>query len=173
MRAIITTMIARILTLTLLVLFASVANGQAGEFTVPLGKGNVTIAFPKSWTVSDIARGLEAKTKDDEVYVWAETYRENQSDQLMQEHEKYFAGQGVAVTGKVRSETKVVNGLTMTFMEVPATWKGDPTVLQYLLVDPGLPAGWKLLMTEWASPKGDKMYQPDLDSIIGSVSFSK
>lgn len=165
-------MIVRFLILPLIILFASAVGGQARTVTIPMGKGDVSIAFPDSWTVSDIARGLEAKTKDDEMFVWVEAYRETESDQLMKEHETYFTEQGVAVTGKVRTETRTVKGLAMTFMDVPSTWKGDPTVLQYLLIDPGTGSGWKLLLTEWASPNGDKTYQPDLDSILDSMSFS-
>jgi hypothetical protein len=166
-------MIARILTLTLFVLFASAAAGQARDVTMPFGKGTVTIAFPKSWNVSAIDRGLEAKTSDEEVFVWAEAITDAQIDQLMKEHRDYFTQQGVAVTGKIQSEAKIVNGLNMKVMSVPATWHGNPTVLQYLLVDPGLASGWTLMLSEWASPKGDKMYQADLDTIMNTLSFGK
>ena len=166
-------MIARILTLTALILFMSAAAGQARDVTMPIGKGTVTITFSKSWNVSNIERGLEAKTGDEEVYVWAEAFTDAQLDGLMKEHENYFTKQGLAVTGKIRSETKVVNGLNMKIMSLPATWHGDPTVLQYLIVDPGLASGWKLLLSEWASPKGDRLYQADLDTIMNSLSFGK
>jgi hypothetical protein len=172
-KAIIRLMTARALTIALFILFAAAGSGQARSLTIPIGKGGVTISFPKAWAVSDIDRGLESKTPDEEVYVWAETFRANESDTLMQEHESYFTKQGVAITGKPRSETRTVNGLTMTFLDFPATWNGAPTVLQYMLIDPGLPSGWKLLMTEWGSPKGDKMYQSDLNSIMDSISFGK
>jgi hypothetical protein len=166
-------MTARALTLALFVLLAAAGPGQAKSFTIPIGKGDATISFPNGWAVSEIDRGLESKTPDQEVFVWAETFRAKESDTLMQEHEAYFTKQGVAITGKARSETRTVNGMTMTFLDFPATWNGSPTVVQYMLIDPGLPSGWKLLMTEWASPKGDKMYQSDLNNIMDSISFEK
>ncbi len=169
-------MIARLATLTfgaLLILIASTAGSQARNYTVALGKGSVTIDIPKSWDVSDIDRGLEAKTVDEEVYVWAEAYTEAQVDKIMDEHGNYFGKQGVAITGKIKTDTRTVNGLSMKMLDVPATWNGDRTVVQYLLVDPGWPSGWKLMLTEWASPKGDKMYQKDLDTIMNGLTFNQ
>lgn len=163
-------MIARILLLPLLLVFA--VGAQARTVTVSMGKGDMSITFPNSWSVANIARGLEAKTGDEEVYVWAEAFRESQSDELMKEHEKYFTDQGVAITGKAKSETRTIKGLNLTIVDVPATWKGDPTVLQYLLIDPGAQGDWKLLLTEWASPDGDKTYQKDLDIIVNSLTFT-
>ena len=165
-------MIARILTLTALILFMSAA-GQARDVTIPIGKGTVTITFPKSWNVSNIERGLEAKTGDEEVYIWAEAFTDAGLDGLMQEHQNYFNKQGVVVTGKLHSETKVVNGFNMKMISLPATWHDEPTVLEYLIVDPALPSGWKLMVAEWASPKGDRMYQADLDTILNSLNFGK
>ena len=166
-------MIARILTLTALILFMSAAVGQARDVTIPIGKGTVTITFSKSWNVSNIQRGLEAKTGDEEVYISAEAFTDAELDRLMTEHQNYFTNQGVVVTGKLHSETKVVNGLNMKIISLPATWHGDPTVLEYLIVDPELASGWKLMVAEWASPKGDRMYQADLDTILNSLNFGK
>ncbi|MEI7713010.1 MAG: hypothetical protein WCI94_16355 [Rhodospirillales bacterium] len=156
---------------TLFVLLTSVAGSHAKDYVVALGKGSVVIPFSKSWDVSKIDRGIEAKTGDDEIYIWAEAYREDRVDTIMDEHGRYFAEQGVTIVGKIKSETRVVNGLQMKMLDVPARWKGDRTVVQYLLVDPGWPSGWKLMLTEWASPKGDRMYQKDMDAILNGLSF--
>ncbi len=157
---------------TLLILVASATGSLARNYTVSMGKGSVTIDFPKSFDVSDIDRGVEAKTGDEEVYVWAEAYTEAQVDKIMDEHGIYFSKQGVAVTGKIKTETRMVNGVSIKMLDVPATWHGDRTVVQYLLIDPGWPSGWKLMLTEWASPKGDKMYQKDLDTIMNGLTFN-
>jgi hypothetical protein len=166
-------MIGRFLALMFLVLLATTVAGHARTVSVQLGKaGSVAITFPKAWDVSDIERGVEAKTTDAEVFVWGEAYTEDLLDTVLKEHDAYFTKQGVTVTGKIQSESKVINGLNMKMLNVPATWHGKPTVLQYLLVDPGWKSGWKLMLSEWASPEGDTKYQPDLDSILNSLSFS-
>ncbi len=152
-----------------LLIFSSV--GHAKDYIVALGKGSVVIPFSKSWDVSEIDRGIEAKTGDEEIFIWAEGYKEEQIDRIMDEHGKYFTEQGVEIVGKIGTDSRTVNGLQMKMLNVPARWKGEPTVLQYLLVDPGWPSGWKLMLTEWASPKGDRMYQKDMDAITNGLSF--
>lgn len=157
---------------TLFFLFAFAADSRGQTVTVPLGSGSASITFPTTWKVSSVKRGPEAKTKDDEVYVWAEAVNDANFPTIMKEHEEYFTGQNVALKGPPKTETRKVNGLTMTVIEAQATWKGAPTMLQYLIVDPGFPSGWKLMLTEWASPEGDRQYQKDLDSIQNSLAFS-
>lgn len=153
-------------------LIASASGSLARNYSIPLGKGNVTVTIPSTWTVTDVDRGVWAKTPDEEVYVWVERFRDKQMDDIMGEHSAYLARQGVAVNGKPRTDTRVVNGLQMAMIDIPATWNGKRTVLQYLLVDPNLPSGWKIILTEWASPKGEKMYQTDLDTIMNKLSFT-
>ncbi|MSO99570.1 MAG: hypothetical protein EXR07_00755 [Acetobacteraceae bacterium] len=145
--------------------------GQAETFTVGPGNGFASVTFPDSWNVRQVNRGLEASTKDQEVYIWVEAYTEATLDKLRSEHEEYFTAQGVEVKGPPQIHTITKNGLEMKAMDVPAAWNGKRTVLRYVFFDPGLASDWKLMLSSWASPEGDKQYDAESTSILESVKF--
>src|SRR5580658_3194005 len=142
-------MFLRLSTVLLLVAVALpgfVTASHAG--TYPIGdKPIAVITIPESWKVKDIDRGLQASTKDDEVYFWAEIYPADGLNDIMAEHDAYYAKQKVDV-GKEDPKTQVikVNGVDAVLMHIVSpTWKGQPTVLEYVLFDPARKTGRKLL----------------------------
>lgn len=153
-------------------LFGVINAAQAG--TYPIGdKPIAVITVPESWKVKDIKRGLQAATKDDEVYFWAEIYPADGLNDLMAEHDAYYDKQGVDV-GKEDPKTQVikVNGVDALLMHIVSpTWKGKPTVLEYVMFDPSRKTGRKLMLSYWASPEGDKLYEADLNAMLASVKF--
>ena len=169
-------MIPRLLTL---ILFAALAGAGFGgpcvaeTFSIGPGKGFAKITIPDAWKPKEIDRGLEARSPDEEVYIWAEAFTDETIQTVMTEHEAYFTKQGVQVTGQAKIVELTRNGLKMKALDVPATWKGIKTVLQYVMIEAGLPSGQKLLLTEWASPEGDKMHDPVTTAILNSVVFGK
>jgi hypothetical protein len=148
-----------------------VGVGHAGSYTIGPGSGFATIVMPNSWHVTVTNTGLETATKDEEVYLWAEGYTKASLDGLSEVHQRYFDRQDVVTTGKAVTKNGTVNGIPAVFMDIPATWKGKPTILQYVFLDPGPDSKWKLLLCEWASPAGNKQYDPDLQAILSSVKF--
>jgi hypothetical protein len=169
------TMSSRLSTLFLVaaaVLLGFVTASQAG--TYPIGdKPIAVITIPESWKVKDIDRGLQASTKDDEVYFWAEIYPADGLNDLMAEHDAYYTKQKVDV-GNEDPKTQVikVNGVDAVLMHIVSpTWKGQPTVLEYVMFDPARKTGRKLMLSYWASPEGDKLYEADLNAMLASVKF--
>jgi len=154
-------------------IFCLPAAAWAAMYAIGPGDGFVTVIFPNAWQVSATDRGVQAQTKDDEVYVWAEAYNEGNLEEVSREHQKYYDEQGVVVTGKPQTKDGTVNGIAARFMNLPATWHGKPTVLQYVFLDPGPGKKWKLMLSEWASPEGDKQYDSDTNDILNSVMFRK
>ena len=165
-------MISRFLAFVLVAVFACAGFGGAGfAETLSIGSDGAfaKITIPDGWKPGAIDRGVEGRSPDEEVYIWAEAYTDDTIQTVMSEHEAYFTRQGVAVVGQAKTVEVVRNGLKMKALDVPATWRGKKTVLQYVMIEGGLASGRKVLLTEWASPEGDKMYDPDTTAMLESV----
>lgn len=139
--------------------------------TALLQSGSTTLAFqvPDSWKVSTVQRGLEIKSPDEEIFMWVEAYRRSDLDKIKAEHGKYFASQGVAMIGepKIKAEGKAKYGLA--FMDIEATWKGKPTVLRYIMVEPTDASKRSLIVSYWASPEGDKEHAAAMSKLIENL----
>ncbi|GAC1564054.1 MAG: hypothetical protein NVS2B5_29890 [Beijerinckiaceae bacterium] len=112
-----------------------------------------TMNFPDSWKITDIKRGFQAKSPDDEVYVWAELIAPGDVDTVQKEHDDYFAKQKVTMA-KAGPEGKEVDGRKWAFITPKATYKGDPTVVRYIIINPKAAGGKLVIFTYWASPEG-------------------
>lgn len=123
---------------------------------------------PDGWLTQEIDRGVEIKTKDEEVILWFEAYRPDQFKAVMDEHTAYFTKQGVKITGEPTTATGEEKGASVTFLEFPATWNGKPTVLRYMSYDLKLPSKKLILMSYWASPEGHKRYAPQMKKLTSS-----
>src|SRR5438067_1273889 len=54
--------------------------------------------FPDSWKIADIKRGFQAKSPDEEVYVWAELVPSDEINAVQKEHDDYFEKQKVTMS---------------------------------------------------------------------------
>lgn len=144
----------------------------AKRVTVVPGDQPVTVDIPGSWKVSEIKRGVQAKTADDEVYLWFESYRPAQLDTLVGEHNAYFKDQGVTITGEARAKQVEFPTYALKISDYPATYQGKPTVLRYISVVPKSGDLRHLLVSYWASPEGDKEYDSETNAIIKSLAAS-
>ncbi len=151
-------------------LFLFSPRAEAGQRVITVnGAPFVTVDVPGGWRVSEVARGLELRSRDDEAYVWFESYGPSQEKAIFAEHDRYFSGQGVVVSGEPHvTKAQEIEGNLVTFLEFDATWKGARTLLRYALVDPRLPSGRLVLVSFWASPKGGG-YDEDVLGMIASL----
>jgi hypothetical protein len=127
--------------------------------------------FPDSWKVSTIKRGLQAKSPDEEVYVWAELVSSDQVDTVQKEHDIYFEKQKVTVS-QADPDGKEVDGRKWAFITPKATYNGKPTVIRYIIINPKVTSGKIIVFTYWASPEGDKNYDKEMDGVINSLRAS-
>ena len=141
----------------------------AKRVTVVPGDRPITIDLPNAWKVSEIKRGIQAKTADDEVYLWFESYRPAQFQTLLDEHNAYFKGQGVKVVGAETAKQVDFPTYVLKVTEYPATYEGKPTVLRYLSVVPKTEGDRYLLVSYWASPAGDKEYDGEVQTILNNL----
>jgi hypothetical protein len=130
-----------------------------------------TLDFPDSWKISNIKRGLQAKSPDEEVYVWAELVPAADVDTVQKEHDDYFEKQKVTMS-KAEPDGKEVDGRNWAFITPQATYNGKPTVIRYVIINPKLPSGKIIVFTYWASPEGDKNYDKEMDGVINSLRTS-
>jgi hypothetical protein len=130
-----------------------------------------SLDFPDSWKISSIKRGIEAKSPDEEVYVWAELVPSDEVDAVQKEHDKYFEKQKVTMT-KADPVAKDVDGRQWAFIEPQSTWKGKPTLVKYIIINPKVASDKIIVFTYWASPEGDKNYDKEMDGVINSLRAS-
>lgn len=158
----------RLLTATA-ALLAGVATLEAKTLRFPAGEPIASVQIPDSWKSNKVPRGVGAQSPDDEAWVWFEFYVPSQYDAVVREHERYFAGQGVEITGKPRVSESNEDGVAIKATDFPATWQGKPTILRYLAIDFGLPNGKQMLMSYWASPEGEKMHGSAIGEMLQSM----
>ncbi|WP_331286331.1 hypothetical protein [Methylorubrum populi] len=156
--------------LALLLMTGSAA--LAKKVTVVPGDRPIAVDIPASWKVTTIDRGIQARTADDEVYLWFESYKPAQFTALLGEHNAYFKEQGVKMTGEGQSKEVDFPTYVLKVTEYPATYEGKPTVLRYLSVVPKADGLRSLLVSYWASPAGDKTYDAQTNAILNSLAAS-
>lgn len=159
--------IRSILYFVLLVAFLSPA--AARQVNLPSGNPIFGIDIPNGWKTSATKRGIEVRSPDEEVFFWVEVYHPADLAAVRGEHERYFAGQGVKATGEPKVSRNETGNVKIQATAFPATWKGAPTVLRYLAIDPGLPAGNQILISYWASPEGDKTHDAAFTKVLQSL----
>jgi len=130
-----------------------------------------TLDFPDSWKISTIKRGIEAKSPDEEIYVWAELGPSDEVDAVQKEHDAYFEKQKVTMA-KADPVGKDVDGRQWAFIEPQSSWKGKPTVVKYIIINPKVASDKIIVFTYWASPEGDKNYDKEMDGVINSLRAS-
>ena len=73
---------------------------------------------------------------------------------------------------KAEPEGKEVDGKKWAFVNPVATYKGDPTVIRYIIINPKVDSGKIIIFTYWATQEGDKNYDKEMDGIINSLRAS-
>lgn len=143
--------------------------GWAKTVKIPATTPPMAVEIPGAWTASTVKRGLEIKSDDEGVFLWIETYNEANYETIKAEHGRYFEGQGVTVTGEPKIEPRRYAGYGLAFLDLPAIWKGKPTVLRYILVEPDDKAKRRLMMSYWASPEGDRTHDAAMNKLVESL----
>ena len=155
--------------LALVVCLAFIATpGMAKTIKVTPANPVAIVDIPDDWKVVDTKRGFGVKSPDEEVFFWIETFTPDQRASVVADHERYFARQGVRITGEPKVDTRSDPTVSIRVTDLPATWKDEPTVLRYLAIDLHLPSQTQILLSYWASPDGDGEHDGAMDKIIAS-----
>ncbi len=130
----------------------------------------VTVDVPDGFASSGIDHGVETKTPDEGILVWVEVVPAADLDALLKEHDAYWASQGVDLGGAPVHVNQEVDGKKVAATDFKsATWKGEPTVVRYLLIDPALQSKNVIVLSMWASPEADKAHDADVNKMISSL----
>ena len=152
-------------------LFAIVlaAPAAAKTYKIPDTDSLATIEAPDTgWDVQKIERGIELNSDDDEVYLAIEGITKDNTAEVMTGALAYLDRSGVKIdkASENKSEGKL-NGLdTLDF-----GWTGkdkDGDVVVHLTIVKIVP-GKAILFTYWASPEGDKKYDPVTGKVLQSL----
>jgi predicted Zn-dependent protease len=152
-----------------LLCFPAIALAKTAKLTP--SETVASLDFPDSWKVSNIKRGLQAKSPDEEVYVWAELVPSDEIETIQKEHDDYFEKQNVTMS-KAEPVGKEIDGRKWAFVDPQATWKGKPTIVRYIIINPNVASGKTVVFTYWASPEGAKNYDKEMDGVINSLKTS-
>jgi hypothetical protein len=142
----------------------------AGPLPITSADPVAIVTIPDSWPNSKVARGIEFKTPDDEVYVWFELIAPGEMDAVQKEHDVYFQKEGVRITGSSETTKQEINGRAWSFTELKATSKDGPSIIRYVAINPNV-AGKIILMTYWASDDGHSKYDAAMRKIFDSIAF--
>lgn len=146
------------------------AAARAEIYQISLGEAVAIIDIPKAWKVSEIKRGMQIISPDKEVYMWFEAFAPNEKDALLKEHDSYFEKKKVTL-GKPRSQEMVLGGAKTIALDFPATYQGKKTIVQWLIVDPALKNGAKLLVSNWSSVEGNQKYDKAEEVMLTGIKF--
>ena len=140
----------------------------AETFRIPASDPIVTIEVPEDWTATQIDKGIELSSDDDEVYLAIEGTPMKGLVELTTDAVKFLNRAGVTVDKSTeKSSEGTVNGFKMNDIG----WAGqdkDGDVLIHLMILTITPTKG-VLFTYWASPEGDKEHDPAIRKIIRSI----
>ena len=154
--------------ITIIVFLFSSVVAYAGTMEVRPSDPIAEFNIPGDWKTSRIDRGIQAISKDGEVYFWIESYKPDELSQIIAEHNAYWKEQGVTITSSDEQKHQE-NGKEVMFTTEHATWKGATTVLYYIEFQLGLASQSNIVFTYWASPDGDKTFQKEVGDVLGSL----
>ena len=161
-------MVKRVLIQTLLLAYFSTV--PAISFARMATIGDITLDVPDNYKVSSSKRGILAKTPDNQVDVWVETFKGDESDALKKDHGAYWRKQKVDLNGEGESSSRKSGEISVDKTDfTKATWKGNPTVLRYTAIGPFGPDKKMVLITYWASPEGDRQFGAQIQKMVDSL----
>jgi hypothetical protein len=144
------------------------SSAGAETFKIPAGDPIVTIVVPDDWAATQIDKGIELSSEDDEVYIAVEGTPMKGLVELVTDTIAYLNRAGVTVD---KSTEKTSEGTVNGFKMNDIGWAGrdqDGDVLVHLMILTITPTKG-VLFTYWASADGDKQHDAAIRKIIRSV----
>ena len=148
------------------------STAMAETYVLPNGKPLVSITIPESWESTEIAKGVEATSPDEGVYIAAEIVETNKVDVAIKEAVKYLIDNGVEIDQSSMAKKDTKFG---TFDAIEVDWTGKdedgPTQVSVSIVI--LSETKSMFLTYWASPEAGKANANDLNAIASSIMAPK
>jgi hypothetical protein len=127
-----------------------------------------TVAIPDAWSPAISARGVEATTADDEIYVAVTVAAIENTEEAAKQAIAYLVSQGVKIDVTTqRQQAAQVNGMDAVSLGFSAKDEDDEDVevsVSVLIVNPST----SVILTYWGSKDGERTYAAELGSILQS-----
>ena len=147
---------------------ASLTAASAKQYQLPDANPAVSITLPDDWKPEDIDKGVQANSPDEETYVAIETAPKKDVDALIKDDIEFLVKNGVTLdTSTQKQQDSTINGIPVSFLHWDGKDKDGPTSVT--LVIAGVTDNLLMLMTSWATPKGDKSNGPAMEKILSSM----
>jgi hypothetical protein len=122
------------------------------------------VTFPDDWSSARSSAASRSRRPDDEIYLWFELIAPADMPAVQKEHDRYFAKEGVTVTGSSETVKSEVNGKAWSFTELKAKSEDGPSIIRYVAINPNVASGKIILMTYWASMTATRHMTPPCPS---------
>jgi hypothetical protein len=155
----------------ILAVIASLAFTAAAEAaTFRLGTPPVfSIALPDDWDSSEIDKGVESTSKDEEIYIAAEVASISRLEDAVTQAVAYLIGEGVRIDQKTEKKTEgKVGGMDAIFIEYSGVDEDDEATEVSVGVIIASPTT-AVIVTYWGSPDGEKANAAALTGIVNSI----
>lgn len=152
-----------------LALAAMVAFSQATfakTYVFKLTGRDTPIQLPNDWKTGTIPNGVEFKSGDDEVYMWIQAVTNSTVNAAIDEYFSYYKKQGVTFGQPIDKSTDQIAGVSVSLLNIPATFEGGPTIIKFVISDSKDGANKGMLIGYWASPKGHKVHDAAVVKIL-------
>ncbi len=152
------------------VLFACAVAGplQAKTFGLPDANPGVSVTLPDKWKPTEVDKGVEATSPDQETYVAFETATAAKMEALIDEDIAFLRKSGVEIDrSSQQTQDTVINGIKVAMLHWTGKDKDGPTAVTLGIF--GLTDNLVMLMTAWSSPAGDKAHGDELTAMLSSV----
>lgn len=142
----------------------------AGAGTYELGSPPFAqVTLPDAWSPKVSARGVEATTDDDEIYVAVRPAALSSTEEAVKQTLAYLIEQGVRIDGSTQRQREgQVNGMQAVSLACSGKDEDDEDIevsVTIFIVDPSS----VVVLTYWGSKDGEKTYGSELASILQSL----
>ncbi|CAN5612491.1 hypothetical protein BH09VER1_BH09VER1_21770 [soil metagenome] len=151
-----------------LLLFMALSSLSAGTFQFPDDNPVVSVTIPATWKPSEDETGVEATSKDEEVYIDIQSTNTKTVEKGIDDALAYLKDKGVTVTAdSVKKQELKLNGLNVFEIAWDGTDEDGACKISLSVISVTDNQG--LLVIYWASPEGEKKNQAALNQIANSI----
>lgn len=156
------------LILAVIASLAFAATAEAATFRI--GTPPVfAITLPDDWESSEIDKGVESTSKDDEIYIAAEVVSISKLEDAVTRAVAYLISEGVRIDQKTEKKTEgKVGGMDGIFFEYKGVDEDDAATEVSIGVIVASPTT-AVIVTYWGTEEGEKANADALKAIVDSI----
>lgn len=161
---------SRLHSIVLAVCLSLLGSMPAAAATFELGSPPVArITLPDAWSPKVTARGVEATTDDDEIYVAVRPAALASTEEAVRQALAYLLEQGVKIDASTqRQRTGEINGMEAVSLAFSGKDEDDEDVEISVSVVIASPSS-AVVLTYWGSKEGERTYAAELAGILQSL----